>query len=259
MLKDVLVIKLGGALIENDSALTALYQGLKDYLARGNRPIVLVHGGGCLVDDLLKGLNMKSEKKNGLRVTPFSQIPYITGALAGTANKLMLAKARSMNVNAVGLCLSDANITKVTQLNEELGAVGAATIGDPKLLEVLLENGYMPTISSIGFTDDGKLMNVNADQAAVALAISLKADLALLSDVDGILDKDGKLIEEMTEEKAQNLIKDGTITGGMEVKVKAALKAAKALNKPLSVASWRYSDKISALLNGEAIGTKVMP
>ena len=245
MLKDVLVIKLGGALIENDSALTALYQGLKDYLARGNRPIVLVHGGGCLVDDLLKGLNMKSEKKNGLRVTPFSQIPYITGALAGTANKLMLAKARSMNVNAVGLCLSDANITKVTQLNEEL--------------EVLLENGYMPTISSIGFTDDGKLMNVNADQAAVVLAISLKADLALLSDVDGILDKDGKLIEEMTEEKAQNLIKDGTITGGMEVKVKAALKAAKALNKPLSVASWRYSDKISALLNGEAIGTKVMP
>ena len=117
----------------------------------------------------------------------------------------------------------------------------------------------MPTISSIGFTDDGKLMNVNADQAAVVLAISLKADLALLSDVDGILDKDGKLIEEMTEEKAQNLIKDGTITGGMEVKVKAALKAAKALNKPLSVASWRYSDKISALLNGEAIGTKVMP
>ena len=117
----------------------------------------------------------------------------------------------------------------------------------------------MPTISSIGITDDGKLMNVNADQAAVALAISLNADLALLSDVDGILDKDGKLIPVMTEVKAAELVADGTITGGMEVKVKAALKAAKALNKPLSVASWRYPDKINALLAGEAIGTKVLP
>ena len=117
----------------------------------------------------------------------------------------------------------------------------------------------MPTISSIGITDDGKLMNVNADQAAVALAISLKADLALLSDVDGILDKNGNLITTMTEKHAADLIADGTITGGMEVKVKAALKAAKALNKPLSVASWRYPDKINALLSGEAIGTRVLP
>ena len=238
MLDNVLIIKLGGALIENDQALTALYEGLTSYLKDHKRPIVLVHGGGCLVDDLLKGLGMKSEKKNGLRVTPFNQIPYITGALAGTANKLMLAKAKAMGVDAVGLCLTDGSITK---------------------LQVLLEAGYMPTISSIGITDDGKLMNVNADQAAVALAISLNADLALLSDVDGILDKDGKLIPVMTEVKAAELVADGTITGGMEVKVKAALKAAKALNKPLSVASWRYPDKINALLAGEAIGTKVLP
>ncbi len=259
MVDNVLIIKLGGALIENDAALTALYQGLTNYLKDNQRPIVLVHGGGCLVDDLLKGLGLKSEKKNGLRVTPFDQIPYITGALAGTANKLMLAKAKSMGVNAVGLCLSDGGITKVTQLNEELGAVGSATTGDAKLLEVLLAAGYMPTISSIGFTDDGRLMNVNADQAAVALAISLHADLALLSDVDGILDKEGKLIAQMDATYADQLIADGTITGGMEVKVKAALKAAKQLNKPLSVASWRYPDKLSALLKGEAIGTRVLP
>lgn len=259
MLDNVLIIKLGGALIENDDALSALYKGLTNYLQDNSRPIVLVHGGGCLVDDLLNGLGMKSEKKNGLRVTPFDQIPYITGALAGTANKLMLAKAKSVGINAVGLCLTDGSITKVSQLNDELGAVGSATVGDPKLLELLLNAGYMPTISSIGITDDGKLMNVNADQAAVALAISLHADLALLSDVDGILDKSGKLISEMTGEYAAELISDGTITGGMEVKVKAALNAAKQLNKPLSVASWRYPDKLSALLKGEAIGTRVLP
>lgn len=259
MLDNVLIIKLGGALIENDAALTALYRGLTDYLKTNTRPIVLVHGGGCLVDDLLKGLGMKSEKKNGLRVTPKEQIPFITGALAGTANKLMLAKAKTMGVNAVGLCLTDGSITKVTQRDPELGCVGTATTGDAKLLEVLLGAGYMPTISSIGITDDGELMNVNADEAAVALAISLHADLALLSDVDGILDKDGKLIVEMTGDYAEKLINQGIISGGMEVKVKAALKAARQLNKPLSVASWRYPDKLSALLSGEAIGTRVLP
>lgn len=259
MVENVLIIKLGGALVENDNALSALYKGLTDYLKEHKRPIVLVHGGGCLVDDLLNGLGLKSEKKNGLRVTPFEHIPYITGALAGTANKIMLAKAKSVGVNAIGLCLTDGNMTKVTQLNEELGAVGAATIGDSSFLELLLSNGYMPTISSIGITEDGKLMNVNADQAAVALALSLNADLALLSDVDGILDKDGKLIDQMTSEYAEKLINEGVITGGMEVKVKAALKAAKALNKPLSVASWKYPDKLSLLLKGEPIGTKVLP
>ena len=256
---NVLIIKLGGALIENDEALTALYTGIRNYLEKNRRPIVLVHGGGCLVDDLLSRLGLKSEKKNGLRVTPFEQIPYITGALAGTANKLMLAKAKELGVNAVGLCLTDGGMTRVTQKDPELGAVGDADVGDPALLEVLLSNGYLPVLSSIGITDDGRLMNVNADQAAVALAISLKADLALLSDVDGILDRDGKLIPEMTSGQADALISSGVISGGMTVKVKAALDAARILNKPLSVASWRYPDKITALLNGEAIGTRVLP
>ena len=103
MQDNILIIKLGGALIENDEALTALYKGLTDYLSDNKRPIVLVHGGGCLVDDLLKGLGLKSEKLNGLRITPFDQIPYITGALAGTANKLMLAKAKTFGLKTVGL------------------------------------------------------------------------------------------------------------------------------------------------------------
>ncbi len=258
-MNNILIIKLGGALIENDDALTALYTGIRNYLEKNRRPIVLVHGGGCLVDDLLSRLGLKSEKKNGLRVTPFEQIPYITGALAGTANKMMLAKAKQLGVNAVGLCLTDGSVTRVTQKDPELGAVGDAGVGDPALLEVLLANGYLPVLSSIGITDDGRLMNVNADQAAVALAIALKADLALLSDVDGILDKEGQLIPEMTSAYADRLISSEVITGGMTVKVKAALEAARILNKPLSVASWKYPEKITALLNGDAIGTRVLP
>ncbi len=259
MLDNVLIIKLGGALIENDNALSALYEGLTNYLKNNKRPIVLVHGGGCLVDDLLKSLGLKSEKKNGLRVTPKEHIGYITGALAGTANKMMLAKAKSVGIDAVGLCLTDGDMIKVTQRSEELGCVGDVALGSPKLLEVLLQNNYMPVISSIGITQEGELMNINADEAAVALAVVLKADLALLSDVDGILDKDGNLIKEMTQDYATKLINEGIISGGMEVKVKAALKAAKTLNKSLSVASWKYPEKLSALLSGEPIGTKVLP
>jgi len=205
----------------------------------------------------LKQLGIKSEKKNGLRVTPFEHIQYITGALAGTANKLMLAKAIQYKFNAVGLCLSDAALCEIGQLDPELGAVGTAAIGSPKLLNLLLENDYFPIISSIGITPEGQLMNVNADQAATSIAMSLNADLALLSDVDGILDKDRNLITDMTGEKAAELIENGVITGGMEVKVKAALKASKTLGKAVSVAGWKNPQLLKQLLAGEAIGTQV--
>lgn len=252
-----LVIKLGGALIENDQCLNALFDGLTSYLQDQYRPIVLVHGGGCLVDDLLKNLGLKSEKKNGLRVTPLDQIQYIVGALAGTANKLMLAKAIQYKFNAVGLCLSDAAICEIGQLDPELGAVGTANIGSPKLLDLLLENKYIPIISSIGITAKGELMNVNADQAATSIAMSLGADLALLSDVDGILDQDRKLISSVNEEQAKDLIAQGVISGGMEVKVKAALKAAQTLGKTVSVAGWKNPQLLKDLLAGQAIGTQV--
>lgn len=256
--KNILVIKLGGALIENDSSLNALFDGLIGFLKNNNRPIVLVHGGGCLVDDLLKGLGLKSEKKKGFRVTPIDQIQYITGALAGTANKLMLAKSIQYGISSVGLCLSDDHLCEIKQLDPELGSVGDASPGSPKLLNLLLDNGYMPIISSIGITDNGELMNINADQAATSIAMMLNADLAFLSDVDGILDKDGKLIHSMNEIESAKLIENGVISGGMEVKVKAALKASKTLNKTISVAGWKNPQLLSDLLAGKNIGTQVL-
>ena len=175
--KQTLVIKLGGALIENDEALTALFATLKTFLDDQHRPLVLVHGGGCLVDDLLKGLGMTSTKKNGLRVTPFEQIPFIAGALAGTANKMMMAKAIATGIPAVGLCLADGGLCQVTQLDPDLGAVGDCQPGNPALVAGILGQGFLPVVSSIGITADGQLMNVNADQAATAIAEALGADL----------------------------------------------------------------------------------
>lgn len=101
-------------------------------------------------------------------------------------------------------------------------------------------------------------MNVNADQAATAIAQALNADLVLLSDVSGILDGKGQKIDEMTTQKAQKLIEQGIITDGMIVKVNAALDAAAALQRSVDIASWRHAEQLPELFNGTAIGTRIL-
>ena len=148
--------------------------------------------------------------------------------------------------------LGDGDSVKVTQLDEELGHVGLAQPGSPKLINSLLENGYLPVVSSIGVTDEGQLMNVNADQAATALAATLGAD------VSGILDGKGQRIAEMTAAKAEQLIEQGIITDGMIVKVNAALDAARTLGRPVDIASWRHAEQLPALFNGMPMGTRIL-
>lgn len=253
-----LVIKLGGVLLDNEEALERLFMALVTYRQQYQRPLVIVHGGGYLVDELMKKLNLPVVKKAGLRVTPADQIDIITGALAGSANKTLLAWAVKNNINAVGLSLADGGSVVVTQLSEELGNVGKAEVGSPALINTLTGAGYLPIISSIGITADGELMNVNADQAATALAATLGADLILLSDVSGILDGKGQRIPEMTTQKAEQLIEQGIITDGMIVKVHAALDAARSLGRPVDIASWRHAEQLPALFNGTAIGTRIL-
>ena len=252
-----LIIKLGGVLLDSEEALTRLFTALVAYREAHQRPLVIVHGGGCLVDELMKKLALPVNKKNGLRVTPADQIDIITGALAGTANKTLLAWAKKHHIQAVGLCLGDGDMTHVAQFDEELGHVGNALPGSPTLLNMLLQAGYMPVISSIGITEAGLLMNVNADRAATALAATLGADLVLLSDVSGILDGKGQRIAEMSTAKAEQLIEQGIITDGMIVKVHAALDAARTLGRPVDIASWRHAEQLPSLFNGVSIGTRI--
>ncbi len=253
-----LIIKLGGVLLDSEEALARLFDALESYRNHDHRPLIIVHGGGCLVDELMKKLNLPVKKVAGLRVTPTDQIDIITGALAGTANKTLLAWAKKYHIAAVGLSLGDANLTQVTKLNEELGHVGQVISGNPALLNTLLAAEYLPIISSIGITDEGQLMNVNADQAATALAAALGADLVLLSDVSGILDGKGQKIDQLSTVEVEQLIAQGIITDGMVVKVNAALEAARTLNRPVDIASWRHAEKLPALFNGSAVGTRII-
>ncbi|QUJ67245.1 acetylglutamate kinase [Photobacterium sp. GJ3] len=251
-----LVIKLGGAVLSCSDTLEKVFGAISAYQAKANRPLLLVHGGGYLVDDLMKQLNLPTVKKQGLRVTPVDQIGVIAGALAGTANKMLQGQALKSGVNVVGLSLADGGLCQVTELDPELGAVGKAAPGNSALVASIMAAGYLPIISSIGLTADGALMNVNADQAAVAVAAALDAELVLLSDVSGVLDGKGHLIDSLSEAKADSLIEQAVITDGMIVKVKAAFDAAKGLGRPVEIAGWRYPDKLQALFEGEQIGTR---
>ncbi|KLV05646.1 MULTISPECIES: acetylglutamate kinase [Photobacterium] len=254
-----LVIKLGGAVLSCAETLEKLFGAISQYQVKAQRPLVLVHGGGSLVDDLMTKLQLPTVKKEGLRVTPVEHIPYIAGALAGTANKLLQGQALKCGVAAVGLSLADGGLCQVTELDPELGAVGKAAPGNSQLIHTMLAAGYVPIISSIGLDSQGLLMNVNADQAAVAVAAALDAELVLLSDVSGVLDGKGRLISKLTEKEAEALIAQAVITDGMIVKVRAAFEAANALGRPIEIATWRYPDKLAALFDGQSIGTKFTP
>nr|WP_086937761.1 acetylglutamate kinase [Thaumasiovibrio occultus] len=249
-----LVVKLGGAVLSDSALLTQLFDVIAAQAK--HRAIVVVHGGGYLVDDLMAKLQLPTVKKNGLRVTPADQIPVIAGALAGTANKLLLGQAMRSGFKAVGLCLADGGLCEVSVLDAELGSVGDAKPGDGALVSAICAQGVVPIISSIGLDSHGELMNVNADQAAVAVAGALDAELVLLSDVPGVLDGNRELITALTEADAEALITAGVITDGMIVKVHAAFDAAKSLGRPIEVASWRDPALLEQLFSGGSVGTR---
>ncbi|PWI33707.1 acetylglutamate kinase [Vibrio albus] len=254
-----LVIKLGGAALSCSETLAHLFHAIKAYQQQAQRQMVIVHGGGYLVDDLMTRLQLETVKKNGLRVTPYDQINDMTGALAGTANKLLQGEAIKNGLTAVGLSLADGGLCQVEELDPELGAVGKATAGNADVVKAILQAGALPIISSIGITAEGQLMNVNADQAAVAVAGALDAELVLLSDVSGVLDGKGHLIPNMDKTLADELIEAKVITDGMIVKVLAALDAANDLGRPIEVATWRYPEKLTELFAGSSIGTQFQP
>ena len=254
-MKQPLVIKIGGAILEKASALKAL---LLELAKLNEQPIVLVHGGGSSVDTLLAQAGFTTEKKHGKRVTPAEQMPIISGTLAGFVNKTIVGQANELQLNAVGLSLGDGNMTRCNLADPELGNVGNPSPKDATLLTTLLSNNFFPVVSSIGALDNGELVNVNADDAAVAICQLLQAELLLLTDVPGVKGAEGEWLEELGSDQAAELIEQGVIAGGMTAKVNAALLAANQLRRSIAVASWQSPEQIVNLLNGDNIGTRIL-
>ena len=241
------VIKLGGSLLEQPEAVSALFQSLQ----QNDDDIVLVHGGGALVQQWLTTAGLQSEKVNGLRVSPEQHMLYIVGGLAGAANKTLMKQAITAGLKPIGLTLYEAGVLCAKQ-SENLGQVGVCQTSEatPVLLADLLMHGYLPIISSIGFGENGEWFNVNADDAAVAVAATYNADLLLITDVEAVRDGSGNPLSHLNSESIQQLTQAGVIKDGMEVKVRGALSAAKRLRRCVRIGSWN-------VMNNPFSGTQI--
>ncbi|MBN7819612.1 acetylglutamate kinase [Bowmanella yangjiangensis] len=252
-----LIVKVGGAFIGDAQAAKALLDVLAQL--QKSRPVLLVHGGGPIVEEWMVALNLKTVKIDGLRVTSAEQMPYIVGALAGTANKQLVAQAIASGLNPVGLALTDGGMVKCTPMDAKYGAVGSVEPADATLLKLLLSQDYLPVVSSIGADPSGQLLNINADQAATVMAQLLHGELILLSDVAGVLDADKQLLSELNAAQIQQLIDAGVIRDGMTVKVEAALSAARDIGVPVTIASWKQPESLLRLAGNQSAGTRIYP
>ncbi|MGQ8365968.1 acetylglutamate kinase [Glaciecola sp. 1036] len=253
------VIKIGGKFFDFFTTNTSVCDGFFDFiqlLLNEGKKVVVVHGGGDQVQQLLSALGKKSEKHNGLRITPAEDIGLVTGILAGDLNKLLAAKLQAASIDALGLSLADAEIAICEPIDNKLGRVGQPAKGDSRLLSLLINQNFVPVIASIGRYSSGDLCNVNADHAAIHIANMLGAQLIFLSDVRGVLDADGNLISSLDENEINRLSEQQVITDGMLVKVNAALSAANTLNNKVTIASWH---DLGSDTKNQSIGTSILP
>ncbi|MGS2718970.1 acetylglutamate kinase [Paraglaciecola aestuariivivens] len=255
--KKVYVIKVGGAFMQSGAEALKFLSTLKEL--QQHFTLVLVHGGGAIVEDLLSALKLPTQKIDGLRVTPKEHMPYIVGALAGTANKELCALALSAGLTPVGLSLLDGKMCIAKTINQQLGAVGTVEPGDPNLLTAIASSQMLAIISSIGADQQGNLLNINADQAATAIAQLLDAELLLLSDVPGVLDANKQLIQSLSHQQILKLTQDNIIKDGMVVKVQAAQQAANSLGRSVTIASWKDSNTLLGLSQGKHLGSTILP
>ncbi|MBF0093841.1 MAG: acetylglutamate kinase [Alphaproteobacteria bacterium] len=200
---------------------------------------VVVHGGGPQIAAMLKRLDIPSRFVDGLRVTDGETMEVVEMVLSGSINKQIVAAINQAGGFAVGLSGKDGHLMQATKVhrttrdpvtNEEtavdLGFVGEPSSITPHIVEAFTEADIIPVIAPIGVGEAGETYNINADTAAGAVAAAVSATrLLMLTDVPGVLDKEGRLITEMTAAQAESLIADGTIKGGMIPKVETCLDA----------------------------------
>lgn len=243
------VIKLSGKALNDRDNLKRLFE-----LLRG-RKAVIVHGGGVEVDDILSKMGFKSEKIEGLRVSPKEQMPYITAALSGICNKKLQALALSCGSNALGLLATDGGSVGLDKLGKRFGQVASATPGDGSFLQGLMDNGILPVVCSIGIDGQGELYNINADDLAAALARLFHSRLYFISDVRGVFDEKREIIDELNENKVNELIAKKVIIDGMLVKVRMALEVARKTGTDVTIASLEDPRLYESLFGPGRFGT----
>lgn len=255
------VIKYGGNAMINEQIKQQVMEDIVLLWLIGVK-VVLIHGGGPEITELMEKLGKKAEFVNGLRVTDKETVDIVQMVLAGKINKTLVNLLEMNGGRAIGLSGMDDRLIEAAPKDEKLGYVGDITNINIDPVTGLLEKGYIPVISTLGCDKDGNAYNINGDTAAACIAGALEAErLIMMTDVAGLL-KDmndvDSLIPEITTEEAKALLADGTISGGMIPKINCCIDAINAGVKNVIIMDGRVPHSIlMELLTNEGAGTMV--
>ncbi len=233
-----LVIKYGGNAMESDELKTGFARDIVLMKAVGINPVV-VHGGGPQIGDLLKRLSIESHFIDGMRVTDAQTMDVVEMVLGGLVNKDIVTLINHHGGSAIGLTGKDANLIRAKKLIVsrqtpemtkpeiiDIGHVGEVTGVNVELINMLVSGNFIPVIAPIGVGENGESYNINADLVAGKVAEALKAEkLMLLTNIAGLMNKQGEVLTGLSTEQVNALIADGTIYGGMLPKIRCALDA----------------------------------
>jgi len=258
----IVVVKYGGNAMTNDDLKQAVMSDIV-LLSLVGVKVVLVHGGGPEISDMLKRLNIESRFIGGLRYTDRETVDVVKMVLAGKVNKELVALLTANKGSAIGLCGIDGQmlVAEKVQSEEDLGFVGDITKVNTKVITDALDNGYIPVIATVASTPDGQTMNVNADTAASRIASELGAEnLILMTDIAGLLkDKDdpSTLIPSVNVSDVPYLKRQGIISGGMIPKIECCVEAVRrGVNKTVIIDGRVPHSILIELLTNEGIGTQ---
>lgn len=255
----ILVVKYGGNAMIDDSLKSSVMRDLVVLNLLGIK-VVLVHGGGPEITATIEQMGKKSVFVNGLRYTDAETAEIVRMVLAGKVNKSLVELLERNGGNAVGLCGQDGHMLKCEKQDESLGFVGNVVAIDTKLITDLLDLGYIPVISTVGYDDEGNIYNVNADTAAAAIAGALSAEsLILMTDIKGLLenkDDPSSLIKKVYVSDIPALVKQGIISGGMIPKIECCKEAIRRGVNKVFITDGRVTHSILVeILSDEGSGT----
>ncbi len=258
------VIKIGGSTLgAQDTSL----QDIVELHREGLRPVV-VHGGGAMISDWLKRLDIESHFVDGLRSTSAPAMEVVLGVLRGVVNTQLVSEIIALGGRAVGLSGVDGAIVRGEQYDERLGLVGRITEANADILTSLLDAGVIPVIAPIaleaphseqqaGTPGRAQALNINADTMAGEIARALNAaQLIFLTDVDGLMDGAGAVVESLGAEQAERLRAEGVLSGGMIPKIDACFRAAE-VGVAAFIANGTQPHTVHRLVSGERIGTRI--
>ncbi|MDE1463572.1 acetylglutamate kinase [Spartinivicinus poritis] len=266
-----IVIKYGGNAMENEQLQRGFARGIVLMKQVGINPVV-VHGGGPQIGELLTKLNIPTRFVQGMRVTDSQTMDVVEMVLGGLVNKQIVNLINHQGGKAVGLTGKDGQTIRAQKLNVssqspeintseiiDIGHVGEVSTIKTDLIDTLIASDYIPVIAPIGVDEEGVSYNINADLVAGKIAEVLNAEkLMLLTNVAGLLDKQGQLLTQLSTEDVDYLIADGTIHGGMLPKVRCALSAVKHGVKSAHIVDGRQTHAVLLeIFSNEGVGTLI--